>query len=46
MLLAKKHKAIVDAIADRDPKRARDAMMKHLLMVEAKMSQVLEAGGF
>ncbi|OEU73230.1 MAG: hypothetical protein BA874_01985 [Desulfuromonadales bacterium C00003068] len=45
-LLLEQHKAIVEAIAGRDPKRAREAMMTHLLMVEAKMSQLLEKGGF
>lgn len=45
-LLLEQHKAIVVAIEGRDPKRARAAMMTHLLMVEAKMSQVLESGEF
>lgn len=45
-LLLEQHKAIVEGIAARDPERAREAMMTHLLMVEEKMSQLLEQGGF
>ncbi len=45
-LLLEQHMDIVDAIATRVPQRARDAMMAHLQLVEAKMSLLLEQGEF
>ncbi|MCD6526522.1 MAG: FadR family transcriptional regulator [Desulfuromonas sp.] len=44
-LLLDQHKAIVDAIAERDPQGSRDAMMAHLQLVEAKMVELLKQGG-
>jgi GntR family transcriptional repressor for pyruvate dehydrogenase complex len=41
-LLLNQHREIFEAIADRDPERARMAMMKHLKLVEEKMYQILK----
>ncbi len=40
-LLLTQHREIVEAIASRDPERARQKMMAHLTMVEEKMAQFL-----
>lgn len=45
-LLLEQHTAILDAIVARAPQRARDAMMAHLQLVEAKMGLLLEKGEF
>lgn len=41
--LLAQHRDILDAIADRDPERARLKMMAHLTMVEEKMAELLRA---
>jgi len=42
-LLLEHHRAIMDAIAARQPELARQKMMEHLQMVEEKMAQLLSA---
>lgn len=44
--LLAQHKAIIDAIADHDPEKARQKMEEHLGTVEKKMAQIMEKGGF
>lgn len=39
-LLLDQHRAIYQAIAERDPDKARDAMFRHISLVEEKMSQL------
>ena len=44
--LLAQHKAIIDAIAERNPEKARNMMEEHLVTVEQKMAQIMEKGGF
>jgi GntR family transcriptional repressor for pyruvate dehydrogenase complex len=41
-LLLNHHREIMEAIADRDPERARDRMMEHLTLVEEKLALFLQ----
>ncbi len=41
-LLLNQHREIYEAISQRDPEMARMAMMKHLQLVEEKMSEILK----
>lgn len=41
-LLLNHHREILEAIADRDPERARDRMMEHLTLVEEKLALFLQ----
>jgi len=41
-LLLNHHREILEAIADRDPERARDKMMTHLTLVEEKLAMFLQ----
>lgn len=38
--LSTQHREIVDAIEQRDPKRAEDAMRRHLVQVEQALKQI------